>query len=81
MQQIFWQKPYKIFYQKNKIILKYCCRTGLKEIGERTQQALLHIIEMTDFQDEESWPLLTELTYFFRFTTDYLEHVAWQMQN
>ena len=57
------------------------CRANLVEIGKRTQQALLHIIEMTNFQNEESWPLLTELAYFFHFTIDYLEHVAYQMQN
>jgi hypothetical protein len=38
-------------------------------------------MQLTDFQDEESWPLLTELDYFFRFTIDYLEHVAHQMEN
>ena len=38
--------------------------------------------EMTDEQhDEDAWTLLTELTYFYQFTAEFLEYTICQMEN
>lgn len=53
----------------------------LVAVGERTNQALRTLLEMTEEGCEEDWTIVTELNYFYQFTAEFLEYTICQMEN